>query len=109
MGYITPKHLLKTHPTTLQKPPTNTTKYPPNISQTYPRFPEVFIWFSLLIGPETVGPFKGIDRAYKIVLHVFCKQIEPSKISVWRFPGVLEGLGSSGRHVASTLPSTCKS
>ena len=30
IGYITPKNLLKTIPNTLQKPPKNTPKYPPN-------------------------------------------------------------------------------
>ena len=29
MGYITPKHLLKTPPNTIQQPPENTLKYPP--------------------------------------------------------------------------------
>ena len=37
MGYITPKHLLKPPPNTLQQLPTNTPKYPP----TPPKYPQI--------------------------------------------------------------------
>ena len=65
----------------------------------------VFYWF---IGLYTYGRWNknlnGLIRIIRICVYLLCK----SNIGVWRFPGVLEGLGSSWRLVGliSTHPGT---
>ena len=57
-----------------------------------------------------IGPKKGINKEIKYFSYFFLKKIGFKNSGFWLFPGVLEGLGSSGRLVGtiSTYPGTCK-
>ena len=61
--------------------------------------------------PPLIGPKKEINKEINyFFLIIFLKTIGFYKTGFWLFPGVLEGLGSSGRLVGSfsTDPGTCK-
>ena len=60
--------------------------------------------------PPLIGPKKGINKEIKFFSYVFLKTIGFKNSDFWLSPGVLEGLGRSGRLVGtiSTYPGTYK-
>ncbi len=56
------------------------------------------------------SPQKGVNKEYKFFPQFVLESVGFKNLGCWLFPGVLEGLGSSGKLVRtiSTYPGTCK-